>query len=220
MFAALIDHARETPWRQRGQAFAALARAVVGQQISVKAAGSVWGRLLEASGATASRPPGAAALGALSHLRLRECGLSTRKAEYVHALAAHFLDPDFSIARLRRQDDETIIAELSAIRGIGRWTAEMFLMFHLHRPDVLPVGDLGLRAAAGSLFGPGGEMPAGELRELSAPWRPYASAATWLLWRYLEAGEEQRQGIRACRQPPARARARTRRAVRTQTDLI
>jgi DNA-3-methyladenine glycosylase II len=207
VFAALIEHAREVPWRKRGVPFAALARAVVGQQISVKAASSVWARVLAASGATASAPPDAAALRALDHAALRACGLSARKVDYLHALADHFLAPGFSLARLRRMSDEELIADLSAIHGIGRWTVEMFLMFHLHRPDVLPVGDLGLRAAAGSLYGQGGELPIDRLRALAQPWRPYATAATWLLWRYLEAGEEQRQAIRACRRPPPRRRA-------------
>lgn len=199
MFAVLIEQSRDTPWRKRGDAFAALARAVVGQQISVKAAASIWARLLEASGCAADTPPDAAALRALDAATLRACGLSERKAEYLHALADHFLAPEFSLRRLLRQDDETIIADLTAIRGIGRWTVEMFLMFHLHRPDVLPVGDFGLRAAAGSLYGEGGEMPLPALRRLAEPWRPFASAATWLLWRYLEADLERRQEIRACR---------------------
>lgn len=154
---------------------------------------------MEAAGSTVEQPSDAAALRALDATALRSCGLSVRKAEYVHALADHFLAPDFSVRRLMRQDDEAIIAELTAIRGIGRWTVEMFLMFHLHRPDVLPVGDLGLRAAAGSIYGEGGEMPIAQLRRLAEDWRPYASAATWLLWRYLEADEPRRQEIRACR---------------------
>lgn len=155
--------------------------------------------MLAATGATEEAPPDAAAVLALDPAALRACGLSQRKVEYLQALAEHFLAPGFSPQRLMRRDDEQIIEDLSAIRGIGRWTVEMFLMFHLHRPDILPVGDLGLRAAAGSLFGSGGEMPIAELRRLAQPWRPFASAATWLLWRYLEADEVQRQHIRAGR---------------------
>ena len=198
-FGRLIADSAGTPWRRRGDPFAALARAIVGQQISVKAAASVWARLLEACQATPELPPVAGQVLALTTDQLRACGLSQRKAEYVHALAEHFLAPGFSVARLKRQDDEAIIAELTAIRGIGRWTVEMFLMFHLHRPDVLPVGDLGLRAAAGSLYGDGGELPIARLRVLAEPWRPYTSAATWLLWRYLEADEGTRQEIRGLR---------------------
>ena len=191
--------ARPVPWRPPGEPFAALARAIVGQQISVKAASSVWGRVLTASAASSEQPPSPQALLALTPEQLRACGLSQRKVEYVHALAAHFLAPDFSLRALTRLEDHQIVAELSGIRGIGRWTAEMFLMFHLHRPDVLPVGDLGLRAAAGSLYGDGAEMAPAELRRLAEPWRPYASAATWLLWRYLEADDIRRQEIRARR---------------------
>jgi DNA-3-methyladenine glycosylase II len=131
--------------------------------------------------------------------QLRACGLSQRKVEYMHALADHFLAPGFSEAAFKRLNDDAIVAELTSIHGIGRWTAEMFLMFHLHRPDVLPVGDLGLRAAAGSLFGDGGQMTPADLRRLAEPWSPFASAATWLLWRFLEADEAQRAQIRACR---------------------
>ena len=194
---ALVSHTRDQPWRPPGEPFAALARAVIGQQISVKAAASVWERLRAASGAAENGLPTPEQLRRLELSELRGCGLSQRKAEYVHALAEHFLAPGFSEAALVAKDDDAIIAELIGIRGIGRWTAEMFLMFHLHRPDVLPVGDLGLRVGAGLLYGDGGEMRPAEVTRLAVPWRPYASAATWLLWRFTEADSEARQRIRA-----------------------
>ncbi len=205
-FAELDRLARDSAWRAPGRPFSALARAIAGQQISVKAAASVWGRVLVAAGATADQPPGAKAIRDLGLDVLRSCGLSQRKAEYMHALADHFLQPEFSEQRLHQQPDHEIVTQLTAIRGIGVWSVEMFLMFHLHRPDVLPVGDLGLRAAAGSLFGDGAAMPAAPLRQLAATWRPQATAATWLLWRYLELDEAGRAAVRACSRSHAAAR--------------
>lgn len=197
VFAGLTELAEPTPWREPGPAFGALVRAVIGQQISVKAAASVWNRLLDHTGCAAPNVPDARQLRSLSVEALRGCGLSQRKAEYVLALADYFLAPGFSLQRLTALDDDALIAELVSIRGIGRWTAEMFLMFHLHRPDVLPLGDLGLRAAAGSLYGDGAALDAATVRQLAGPWRPYASAATWLLWRYMEADETTRAAIRS-----------------------
>jgi DNA-3-methyladenine glycosylase II len=132
----------------RGHPFQTLARAIVGQQISVKAAQSVWNRVLEvAPGMT----PGEVL--AVKRPRLRACGLSDRKTEYIADLALHFAEGTVHPHRWPEMDDEAVIAELVAVRGIGRWTAEMFLMFNLLRPDVYPLGDLGLlNAAQGAAF--------------------------------------------------------------------
>jgi DNA-3-methyladenine glycosylase II len=164
----------------RGEAFATLARSIVGQQISTKAAQSIWARLVEAAPEMAP-----AAVGRLRMPRLRACGLSGRKAEYIRDLARHFADGRIHAAHWDEMDDESIIAELIAVRGIGRWTAEMFLMFNLMRPDVLPVDDLGLRKALGLQYGID-PLPAA-VRAFGERWRPWRSVATWYLWRSLEA---------------------------------
>lgn len=166
--------------RRRGDPFQTLTRAIVGQQISVQAADSVWARLCLASA------PAPANVIALGHERLAACGLSRRKAEYILDLARHFADGTVNAERWPVMDDEAIIAELIQVRGIGRWTAEMFLIFSLMRPDVLPVDDLGLRRAV-ALHYFGGEPVAGEaLRHVAREWAPWRSVATWYLWRSLE----------------------------------
>jgi DNA-3-methyladenine glycosylase II len=172
----------------RGDPFATLARSIVGQQISVKAADAVWARLL---GACPEMTP-------KSILRrrattLRACGLSERKVEYVVDLARHFEREHIDIATLQAAGDEEVIELLCAIRGIGRWTAEMFLIFNLLRPDVLPLDDLGLLKAI-SLHYLDGEATdvllkrEGRLRvtELASIWAPWRSVATWYLWRSLD----------------------------------
>jgi DNA-3-methyladenine glycosylase II len=172
----------------RGDPFSTLARSIVGQQISVKAADAVWARLL---GACPEMTP-------KSILRrrattLRACGLSERKVEYVVDLARHFEREHIDIATLQAAGDEEVIELLCAIRGIGRWTAEMFLIFNLLRPDVLPLDDLGLLKAI-SLHYLDGEPTdvllkrEGRLRvsELASIWAPWRSVATWYLWRSLD----------------------------------
>jgi DNA-3-methyladenine glycosylase II len=165
----------------RGEPFQTLARAIVGQQISVKAAQSVWNRVLEV--APAMTP---AAVLAVRRPRLRACGLSDRKTEYIADLARHFAEGTVHPHRWPEMDDEAVIAELVAVRGIGRWTAEMFLMFNLLRPDVYPLGDLGLlKALRRSYFG-GRKVPPSRLRKLGQTWQPWRSVATWYLWRSLD----------------------------------
>lgn len=160
--------------RRRSSAFIALARAIVGQQISVKAADSVWSRF---EAALSSLSPEAV----LEHdiESLRACGLSQRKAEYMRDLAAHFADDRLSEETLEAMDDAEVVKALTAIRGIGRWTAEMFLMFYLLRPDVFPVDDLGLLKAIDLHY----SLP---LEVLSDKWSPYRTVATWYLWRSLD----------------------------------
>jgi DNA-3-methyladenine glycosylase II len=166
----------------RGDPFQTLARSIVGQQISVKAAQSVWNRLAAAVPAMAP-----AAVAGLRLRRLRACGLSSRKSEYLRDLARHFVDGAIRVERWPDMDDEAVIAELVQVRGIGRWTAEMLLMFSLLRPDVLPVDDLGLRRAAGLLYFDGADVDVDELRALGERWTPWRSVASWYLWRSLEA---------------------------------
>ena len=165
----------------RGAPFQTLARAIVGQQISVKAAQSVWNRVLQAA-------PGMtpAEVLALPRPRLRACGLSDRKTEYIADLAQHFADGALHVQRWPAMDDEAVVAELVAVRGIGRWTAEMFLMFNLLRPDVYPLGDLGLLKAVRLAYFKGRKVPLSRIRKLGLGWQPWRSVATWYLWRSLD----------------------------------
>jgi DNA-3-methyladenine glycosylase II len=167
--------------QSRGDPFQTLARSIVGQQISVKAAQSVWNRFV----ATVPQVAPAHVL-KLSVRRLRTVGLSERKAEYLRDLAQHFVDQAIHVDRWPQMDDEAIIAELVAVRGIGRWTAEMFLIFSLLRPDVLPVDDLGLQRAVGRHYFDEAEIGADEIRSIAAQWAPWRSVATWYLWRSLD----------------------------------
>ena len=165
----------------RGDPFQTLARSIVGQQISVKAAQSVWERLAAALGAVTP----AGVLEARAE-RLRACGLSGRKVEYVFDLAGHFADGRLEPSRWAAMEDEAVIAELVEVRGIGRWTAEMFLMFNLLRPDVLPVADLGLQRGVSLAYYRGRKVQPGTVRRVAEKWRPYRSVATWYLWRSLD----------------------------------
>ena len=165
----------------RGDAFQTLARSIVGQQISVKAAQSIWARFA----ALAGRVTPANVL-ALDDQALRGCGFSGQKVTYVKDLAMRF---DAGLARPRRwsrMDDEAIIAELVAVKGIGRWTVEMFLIFHMKRPDVLPVDDLGLRRAMERQYNGGEALTRAQMRAIGECWSPWSSAATWYLWRSLD----------------------------------
>jgi DNA-3-methyladenine glycosylase II len=165
----------------RGDPFGTLARSIVGQQISVKAARAVWDRVLAAVGQVS--PRSATDVGAR---RLRACGLSRRKVEYLLDLAAHFSCGAIVPERWQAMDDEQVIGELTEVRGIGRWTAEMFLMFNLLRPDVLPLDDLGLRRAVSLSYRRGRAISAGGVRRIGQAWQPWRSVATWYLWRSLD----------------------------------
>jgi DNA-3-methyladenine glycosylase II len=164
----------------RGDPFFTLARAIVGQQISVKAAATVWGRLTAVVGCLTPRCilENAGDLG--------QVGLSARKIEYLLDLSKQFdREPDLA-ERLHALDDESVVARLTEIRGIGRWTAEMALIFSLARPNVLPVADLGLLKAISLHYRNGATVDSKAAREIAQPWQPWQSAATWLLWRSLD----------------------------------
>ena len=171
--------------RRRSDAFTTLARAITGQQISVKAAQTVWNRVLVAA---ASKPGrlGAPAILALEADVLRGCGLSRSKVEYICDLATKFLDGHIRPRRWHAMDDEAVIAELVAVKGIGRWTSEMFLMFNLLRPDVLPVDDIGLQNAVARYYNDGERVSLTELRAIGDTWAPWRSVATLYLWRSLD----------------------------------
>jgi DNA-3-methyladenine glycosylase II len=186
--AAIIRRYPRVSLATRGDPFATLARSIVGQQISVRAADAVWGRLV---GACPELTP--ARLSRLRPTTLRRCGLSARKVEYLRDLAAHFrsgrIDPD----RFASLDDEAVIAELTDVRGIGRWTVEMFLIFNLLRPDVLPLDDIGLLKAVGLHYLGGAtaqQLLRGDGRRqviaIAEAWAPWRSVATWYLWRSLD----------------------------------
>ena len=165
----------------RDNPFMTLARSIVGQQISVKAADSLWTRLTTM---LSDLTP----LAVLSHTleQLRSCGLSARKAEYLADLAAHFESGQIDTQRWFSSSDEEIIAELTAVRGIGVWTAEMFLIFNQLRPDVLPLDDVGLQKAVARHYLAGERPDRRKLTEIGERWRPWCSVATWYLWRSLD----------------------------------
>jgi DNA-3-methyladenine glycosylase II len=172
---------------RRGDPFTTLARAIVGQQISVKAAQSIWERLV-----TATRGGGEpihldpARVGRARMTTLRRVGLSERKAEYIRDLARHFVSGTLDPAQWPSLADEALIERLVSVKGIGRWTAEMFLMFHELRPDILPLADIGLQKAAALHYHDGVRISSDELREFAAMWSPWRSVATWYLWRSLD----------------------------------
>jgi DNA-3-methyladenine glycosylase II len=165
----------------REDPFRTLARSIVGQQISVKAAASIWNRLIGL--APQMLPEQIAATGLRE---LRACGLSVRKAEYLGDLAEGFLGGRLRIPEWAELDDDSVVADLVQIRGIGRWTAEMFLMFNLMRPDILPLDDRGLQNATSHYYLLGEPFHRQCAIELAESWRPWRSVATWYLWRSLE----------------------------------
>ncbi|WP_397535726.1 DNA-3-methyladenine glycosylase family protein [Roseateles sp.] len=181
----LIPQFGEARLQSRGDAFTTLARSIVGQQISVKAAQSVWDRLAAVLEATSTKVLPAAVL-AQPVEQLRGAGLSARKVEYLNDLAQHFEAGRVHVRQWTQMDDEAIIEELVAIRGIGRWTAEMFLIFHLMRPNVLPLDDLGLLKGISQNYFSGEPVSRAEARELGEAWAPYRSVATWYIWRSLD----------------------------------
>ncbi|MPT29057.1 MAG: DNA-3-methyladenine glycosylase 2 family protein, partial [Achromobacter sp.] len=166
----------------RGTPFVTLARAIIGQQVSTKAADAAWTKFIDAVG---KRPTPVAVL-RVGVDGLRKAGLSQRKAEYVLDLAVHFGERRVHPEKWAAMDDEAVISELVAIRGIGRWTAEMFLIFNLQRPDVLPLDDPGLLKAISLHYFSGEPVSRFEAREVSLAWQPWRTVATWYLWRSLE----------------------------------
>jgi DNA-3-methyladenine glycosylase II len=167
--------------QSRGDAFVTLARSIVGQQVSVKAAQSVWDRFM-----LLPKKMVPAQVLKLKVDDMRGAGLSARKVEYLVDLALHFANNQVHVDAWAEMDDEAIIAELVAIRGIGRWTAEMFLIFHLMRPNVLPLDDNGLQNGISHCYFSNEPVSRSEIREVAASWAPYCSVATWYIWRSLD----------------------------------
>jgi len=171
--------------QSRGDPFTTLARAIVGQQISVKAAQAVWDRLLGLFPANTMLIEPAQVL-TCKYEDLRAVGLPGRKADYLVDLALHFRDQTIHPQQWDGMADDAIIEELTDIRGIGRWTAEMFLIFYLMRPNVLPLDDIGLIKGISVNYFSGESVSRAEARELGEGWAPYRSVATWYLWRSLD----------------------------------
>jgi DNA-3-methyladenine glycosylase II len=177
----LIPQFGKASLQSRGDAFVTLARSVVGQQISVKAAQTVWDRF--------AKLPGQVTPSQVLRLKIddmRAAGLSTRKVEYLVDLALHFDNGQVHVDAWTGMDDDAIIDELVAIRGIGRWTAEMFLIFHLMRPNVLPLDDVGLINGISKCYFSGDVVSRSDAREVAQAWTPYRTVATWYIWRSLD----------------------------------
>jgi DNA-3-methyladenine glycosylase II len=177
----LIPQFGEACLQSRGDAFVTLARSIVGQQISVKAAQTVWDKF-----AKLPRKMTPANVLKLKVDDMRAAGLSARKVEYLVDLALNFDSGALHVKSWNDMGDEAIIDELVAIRGIGRWTAEMFLIFHLMRPNVLPLDDVGLINGISRNYFSDEAVSRSEAREVAAAWAPYCSVATWYIWRSLD----------------------------------
>lgn len=177
----IITHYKGEFMANLNDPFYTLARSIVGQQISVKAADSVWAKLEATLGKV---EPGR--LMALNDAELRECGLSRSKVNYLRHIAIAMQEKRLNPAGWQEMDDHAVIRELVAIKGVGRWTAEMFLIFHLHRPDVFPIADLGLIKAIEKIYGNGEKLEKEDILDIAEPWKPYRTVATWYLWRSLD----------------------------------
>ncbi|HEX5473922.1 MAG TPA: DNA-3-methyladenine glycosylase [Vicinamibacterales bacterium] len=162
--------------------FLALVRAITSQQLSTKAASTILGRVLDLMG-------GLAVPEALAHVsddQLRQAGLSRQKAAYLRDLGAKVLSGELSLQALHDMPDDAVIEAITRVKGLGRWSAEMFLMFRMRRPDVLPVDDLGIVNAITRAYGLRKRPKPDRIRRIGEPWRPYRTVACWYLWRSLE----------------------------------
>lgn len=177
----LIPQFGDAALQTRGDAFTTLARSIVGQQISVKAAQTVWDRFV-----VLSEPLTPAGVLKLKVDDMRAAGLSARKVDYLVDLALHFESGKLHVKDWASMSDDAIIAELVAIRGVGRWTAEMFLIFYLMRPNVLPLDDVGLINGISRNYFSGDPVSRSEAREVAQAWHPWCSVATWYIWRSLD----------------------------------
>lgn len=160
-----------------------LVRAIIGQQISGAAARSVFKKLEASSGAKVLNPD---AVSKLTEGELRAVGLSSQKTRYIRDLTDHVLDKRLKLRSLHLKTDEEVVEVLTNVKGIGLWTAQMFLMFSLGRPDILPWGDLGIQVAMKNLYGFESLPSKSECLDIAQPWRPYATIASWYLWRTVD----------------------------------
>jgi DNA-3-methyladenine glycosylase II len=197
--------------RQRKDHLTALVGAIVSQQLSTKAAATIFGRF--AALFPDSQIPDAAAIAAQSDAALRAVGLSGQKVGYLRDLSARIADGRLQLDELEHLPDEEVIERLTAVKGFGRWTAEMFLMFRLHRPDVLPVGDLGIVNATQRLYRLRKRPDAKRLLRIGEAWKPYRSVAAWYLWQTLR----NEPGTTTTTATPSTKVARTRRPSRSKS---
>lgn len=181
--AGLIARVGPCRLRYSPPSYETLARSIVSQQLSAKAADTIYSRLLAAAGPSGLTPASALAL---SHDELRSCGLSQAKARYLHALAETTRSGALDFACLPKLPDHDVIAHLTAVHGVGIWTAQMFLIFALRRRDVLPTGDIGIRNAIHNVYRLKTPPTPAQMERIGRPWRPYASIACWYLWQSLD----------------------------------
>lgn len=186
--AALIERHGHPTIAPRKDPIQSLARAIVGQQLSTTAANTIWGRFvaLYSNGKAKAKFPTPAQILSTDDTKLRAAGLSGAKAAAIKDLARHVIEKKLVPAHLPKLDDAGVSAMLLPVRGIGPWSVDMFLMFFLARPDVLPVGDLGIRKGMQKHFGLKKLPEAKRMIELATPWRPYRTIASWYMWRLLE----------------------------------
>jgi len=174
-------HGSAPVWEHKGSSFSALARAIVYQQLAGKAASTIYGRLIDLCGGPEGMTP--TVIAGLSAEELRAVGISGRKSTYLHDLADKFSSGFLTDEKLAVMSEDDLVTALTAVKGIGVWSAHMFMIFHLHKPDVLPVGDLGIRKGFQKLFQLKEQPSAVEMQELALLWRPYRTLASWYLWR-------------------------------------
>lgn len=202
VMARIIDDVGPLAITRRSERFAALVRAIIFQQLAGRAAQTIFDRFVAAVGE--GRFPTPEQVLAATDETMRGAGLSRGKMTYLRDLAEHVRDGKLNFHRFPRMDDEEVIADLTRVKGIGRWTAEMFLMFNLNRPDVLAVDDLGLRNGATRAYGKKAPVSAKELRAIGESWRPYRTAASWYLWQSLRIITPERADASSKKKKPKR----------------
>lgn len=181
--ATIIDRVGKYSMRRDADPFQSLVGAIMYQQLAGSAADAIYARFVKLHG---GRFPSPAQLLATADGRLREAGLSGRKIEYMKDLSQRVHDGRLDLTGLAGLGDEEVVVQLTEVRGIGRWTAEMFLIFCLGRPDVLPAGDFGLQKAVKVAYSLRALPAPARLQKIAEPWRPYRSVATWYMWKSLE----------------------------------
>jgi DNA-3-methyladenine glycosylase II len=182
VMAAIIERVGACRMTYREATFEALARAIVFQQLSTKAASTIFGRFSEAAGGVITPE----SINDLSVGEMRRCGLSKQKISYIRDLAGHALSGSLDLRRTESMSDEDVIVMLTSIKGIGLWTAHMFLIFALRRPNILATGDLGVRTAIKKAYRKRKMPTHKDVEKIAKVWHPYCSVACWYLWRSLE----------------------------------
>lgn len=187
VLAGLIDRVGPYKITYKDPTFQALARSIVFQQLNGRAAATIFDRFEKACGKQGVIPE---AVLRVRPAKLRAAGLSSQKSDYIRDLARKTRDGEIEFAALPSLADEAVIQQLTAVKGVGVWTVHMFLIFALRRPDVLPVGDYGVRTAIRNLYGLEDLPKPAEMERIAEPWRPWASVASWYMWRSLDGPAE------------------------------